>query len=52
MCHDFKGYSEEKKARIIAHHAVCAAIIHLMLVAAFLCGRASSRCCDEGGTEE
>lgn len=51
MFHDFNGYSKEKRERIIAHHAVYAAIIHLMLVGAFLCGRASSRC-DRGGAEE
>lgn len=52
MYHDLKVYSKEKRMRIIAHHTLCGIIVHLMLVAAFLCGRASSRCCDEGGAEE
>lgn len=47
MSEDFKNYSQEKKARIIAHHVVYAVIIHLMLAAAFLCGKAVS--CDKGG---
>lgn len=51
MYHDLKVYSKEKRMRIIAHHAFYGVIIHLMLVGAFLCGRASARRCD-GGAEE